>query len=94
MVVGVCTIHLSLPRNHSLKDKRGLLKPVIHQLRQEFNVSVAEVDRQDVWQSATIGVAAVSTDAGYVHGLLEKAVGWIERTQPHLFVTDWQIEIL
>jgi hypothetical protein len=94
MVVGVCTIHLSLPRNHSLKDKRGLLKPVIHQLRHEFNVSVAEVDRQDVWQSATIGVAAVSTDAGYVHGLLEKVVGWIEHTQPHLFVTDWQIEIL
>jgi uncharacterized protein len=94
MVVGVCTIHLSLPGNRSLKDKRGALKPVIHQLRQEFNVSVAEVDRQDVWQSASLGVAAVSTDPGYVHGLLEKVVAWIERTQPHLFVTDWEIEIL
>jgi hypothetical protein len=94
MVVGVCTIQLSLPGQYSLKDKRGALKPLMHQLRREFNVAVSEIDRQDAWQSATIGVATVSNDDGYVHGLLEKVVDWIERTQPHVFVTDWRIEIL
>ena len=94
MVVGVCTIHLSLPGQSSLKHKRGTLKPLIHQMRREFNVAVAEVDRQDAWQSATIGVTTVSNDAGHVHGLLEGVVGWIERTHPHVFVTDWRIEVL
>jgi uncharacterized protein YlxP (DUF503 family) len=94
MVVGLCTIQLSLPGQHSLKDKRGALKPLIAQMRREFNVSVAEVDRQDAWQAATIGVAAVSNDAGHVHGLLEKVVSWIDRTQPHVFISDWRVEIV
>jgi uncharacterized protein YlxP (DUF503 family) len=94
MVVGLCTIQLSLPGHHSLKDKRGALKPLIAHMRKEFNVAVAEVDRQDAWQSATLGVAAVSNEPGHVHGLLEKVIAWIERTQPHVFVSDWRVEIL
>jgi uncharacterized protein len=94
MVVGVCTIELSLPAPQSLKDKRGALKPLIAQMRREFNVAVAEVDRQDLWQRATIVVATVSNDAGYAHGLLEKVIGWIERTQPQAFVSDWHVEML
>jgi uncharacterized protein YlxP (DUF503 family) len=94
MVVGLCTIHLSLPGHRSLKEKRGVLKPLISQMRREFNVAVAEVDRHDLWQTATLGVAGVSTDDGYLHGQLEQVIAWIERTQPHVFVTDWKIEML
>jgi uncharacterized protein YlxP (DUF503 family) len=94
MVVGVCTIDLSIPACRSLKEKRGALAPVIASLRREFNVSVAEVESHDRWQAAVIGVAAVSTDPGYVHGLFEKLVAHIERTQPHVFVSNWEIEIL
>lgn len=94
MVVGVCRIALSIPGRHSLKDKRSAIKPLIAQLRKEFNASVAEVDDQDMWRSATIAVAIVSSDGGNVHGLLEQVVRWIERSQPHVFVTDWQIEVL
>jgi len=94
MVVGVCRIALSIPGKHSLKDKRSAIKPLIAHLRKEFNASVAEVDEQDMWRSATIAVAIVSSDGGNVHGLLEQVVRWIERSQPHVFVTDWQIEVL
>jgi uncharacterized protein YlxP (DUF503 family) len=94
MVVGLCTIELSLPGPRSLKDKRGALKPLIAQMRREFNVAVAEVDRQDVWQRATLGVATVSNDAGHAHGLLEKVIGWIDRTQPQVFVSDWRVDML
>lgn len=94
MTVGLCTLELSLPGSHSLKDKRGRIKPLISALRKEFNVSVSEVEAQDFWRSATIGIASVSTDAGYVHGQLEKVVRWIESSQPHIFVTDWKIELL
>jgi len=94
MIVGICTVQLSLPARRSLKDKRGVLKPLVAQIRKEFNVAVAEVEGQDFWQSAGLGLAAVSADGGNLHGLLEDVVRWIERTQPHVVVTDWHIEIL
>jgi uncharacterized protein len=95
MHLGACTIDLSLPRGtRSLKEKRGILKPLMAQVRKEFNVSVAEVESADVWQSATIAVAIVAGPGANVHGMLEQVVRWIERTQPHLYVTDFQIELL
>ena len=94
MILGACIIDLSIPTSHSLKEKRGVLKPLVSHLRKEFNVSVAEIDDQDVWRSATIAVAMVSSEGGNVHGALEEVVRWIERTQPHVFVTNWDIEVL
>ncbi len=94
MIIGVCEVSLSLPMAHSLKEKRGLLKPLLARLRGEFNVSVAEVDHQDQWQSAVIAIAMVSADGGNLHGALESVVRWIERTQPHLYLANWEIEIV
>jgi uncharacterized protein YlxP (DUF503 family) len=94
MVVGICTIELGLPRNASLKDKRSVLKPLVLKLRREFNISVAEVGKLDAWRSATIGVAAVSNDATYLHGLFEKLINWIENSHLDVEVQDWQVEIV
>lgn len=94
MIIGVYEVSLSLPMAHSLKEKRGLLKPLLARLRGEFNVSVAEVDDQDQWQSAVIAIAMVSADGGNLHGALESVVRWIERTQPHLYLANWEIEIV
>ncbi len=94
MVVGICPIELALPGNDSLKEKRSVLKPLLIKLRREFNVSVAEVGDQDVWRSATLGVAAVSNDQAYLHGLFEKLVGWIDHSHAQVEVVDWQIEFV
>jgi uncharacterized protein YlxP (DUF503 family) len=94
VVVGLCTIQLSLPGHRSLKEKRGALKPLIAWMHREFNVSVAEVGGQDTWQSATLGVAAVSNDHAYVSGLFEKLVRGIEQQRPDLYVIDWRVEML
>jgi len=94
MVVGICTLELALPGNDSLKDKRSVLKPLLIQLRREFNVSVAEVGHQDAWRAATVGVAAVSIDQAYVHGLFEKLVEWVQSTRLDVEVVDWQVEIV
>jgi uncharacterized protein len=93
MVLGILTLALSIPAAHSLKEKRGVLKPIAARLRQEFNVSVAELERQDAWQSAGLGIAMIASDGANVHGALENVVRWIERTQPHVFVSNWDIEI-
>jgi uncharacterized protein YlxP (DUF503 family) len=62
MVVGICTVELYIPEAHSLKDKRGVVKSITRRIRNKFNVSVCEVDKQDIWKNATIGLAAVCND--------------------------------
>ena len=94
MIVGTCIVELYLPGKRSLKEKRRLLKPLLLRLRKEFNLSTAEVDHHDVWQSTQIALVTVSTDAGRVQRLLEQAVHWIEKHRPDLSVVDWQIEIV
>jgi len=62
-------VELRIPDAHSLKEKRGTLKPVIAELRRQFGVSVAEVDHQDLWQRATLGIAVVASHAGQLQRL-------------------------
>ncbi|GAB4564515.1 MAG: DUF503 domain-containing protein [Anaerolineae bacterium] len=94
MVVGVLTLELRLPGNGSLKGKRGILKPLMARLRRDFNVSVAEVDAQDVWQRAVIGVACVSSSHDYAHGLLTQVAEAVEAWRLDLEVVDYDIEII
>jgi uncharacterized protein len=77
---------------HSLKEKRRVVKSVMARLPQQFNVAVAEIDSQDVWQTAVIGLVTVGTDAGYLHNLLEKSIEWIEQQRPDVEIGRYQIE--
>jgi uncharacterized protein YlxP (DUF503 family) len=94
MVIGVCTIELYLPGNNSLKGKRSVLKSITSRLRREFNISIAEVDSHDVWQSATMGVVCVSNRQDYAHGLLTQVVEWIERHRLDVQLVDYEMEML
>jgi uncharacterized protein YlxP (DUF503 family) len=94
MHVGVCTIDLRLPGNGSLKDKRRVVKSIVARVTRQFNVSVAEVDDQDVWQRAVLGVACVSASASYAHGQLERVVRWIENQRLDVELLDYEIEML
>ncbi len=94
MVIGTLTLHLFLPSVHSLKEKRSITKSVIARLRNEFNVSVAEVAEQDRWQLAVIGVACVSADTAYAQGQLQAVVNWLAENRPDLEVSLAEIEIL
>jgi uncharacterized protein YlxP (DUF503 family) len=91
MIVGTCTITLRLPGNASLKGKRAVLKSLTARLRQEFNISIAEIDSQDRWQEAVLGIACVSSNMAYVDGLLQRVVQWIEANRPDVEVLDYQI---
>ncbi len=93
MVVGVCTLELEIPASQSLKDKRHVVKSLIARVRQDFNVSIAEVDSQDTWQRAVIGIVCVSSDEKYAHGLLEKVIDNIERARLDAVIADYSIEM-
>ena len=60
MPVGVLTLEIQRPYAHSLKEKRAVLRKIRDRLRARFNVAVAELDHQDVWQRATLGVVSIS----------------------------------
>jgi len=81
LVVGVLTVELFLAGSASLKDKRRVLKSLLARLKARFNVSVAEVDRQDAWQFSVLGAAAVSYEASHVYQTLAAAARFIEGTQ-------------
>ncbi|MGB3903527.1 MAG: DUF503 domain-containing protein [Anaerolineae bacterium] len=94
MVIGVCTVVLEIPASQSLKAKRRVVKSILAKVRNQFNVSIAEVDANDAWQSAVIGIACVSNDASRVHGILTKIVESITNSRFDADVVDYQIEIL
>src|SRR5713226_4900155 len=72
MVVGILRLTLYIHGASSLKDKRQVLRKVVDRLRSRFNVSVAEVGDNDVWQRAVVGIVAVSNDRSFVNGVLDK----------------------
>jgi uncharacterized protein YlxP (DUF503 family) len=73
MHVASLTLELRLPDCHSLKDKRSVLRPIIDGSRRRFALAVAEVDHQDAWQRATVGMAAVSASARHAQDVLDAA---------------------
>jgi uncharacterized protein len=73
MIVAIQTWDLHLPGCHSLKEKRGLLKPLTSGLRRSLNVSVAETGHQDLWQRAEIACAVVGTARPVVEEVLRAA---------------------
>ena len=92
MHVATCQIKLGLAGVRSLKEKRRILKSISARISNEFNVAIAEVGLNDVWQSALLGVASVGIDARLLHRVMENVVDWIERNRPDLILTDYKIE--
>ena len=74
MPVGLLTLELHIADAQSLKDKRQVLRSLKDKLRQKFNVAVAELDHQDVWQRSVVGVVTLSTEEKHVREVLQKAL--------------------
>ncbi|MCU1313647.1 MAG: hypothetical protein JWM54_1404 [Acidobacteriaceae bacterium] len=72
MAVAALTIQLSIPLSRSLKDRRQVVRSMKDRLRQSFNVSIAELDEAITWQSATLGIVAISASRDYLRGLMEQ----------------------
>ena len=81
MVVGVLRLELRLPETHSLKGKRSILRSIMARVQQKFNVSIAECDDHDVWQTAVMGVSQVGADQPHVDSCLRSVVSFIEDLQ-------------
>lgn len=81
-VVTLLTVILELPGCSSLKEKRGRLAAIINRIQKEFNVSVAETDYQDAWQSAVLSCVIVSNDAPHNSRVLNNILRYLESHYP------------
>ncbi|WP_455376903.1 DUF503 domain-containing protein [Petrachloros mirabilis] len=93
IIVGLCTIELFIGDSQSLKDKRQVLLSIKDRLRQKFNLSVAEIDGQDLWQRTVLALACVANDGRHVNQVLDQALSLI-RSYPAVEIVQSRIELL
>ena len=91
MFVGIVRIELHIPASSSLKDKRSVVHGLKERIRQRTHAAVAEVDHQDLWQRAAIGVAVVSGESRQVDELLQSVRNLVNATHGAELL-DWQEE--
>ncbi|MEI8013719.1 MAG: DUF503 domain-containing protein [Nitrospirota bacterium] len=93
IIVGLCTVELFIPESQSLKDKRRVLLSLKDRLRERFNLSVAEVDGQDLWQKAVLGLACVANEGRHVNQVCDQALNLI-RGIPTVEIVQSRVELL
>jgi len=80
MLIGTLKIRLYAPWVHSLKEKRMIVKSLSAKIRNQFNVSVAEIEDQDIHQSIVLGIACIAGDTAHGHSILDHVIAFVERS--------------
>lgn len=93
MIIGTARIYLFANWVHSLKEKRMVVKSIIDKTKNKFNVSIAEVDDNDLHQSIVIGIACVSTDKRHADSMLQNVLNFIEENTD-ASIQDVETELL
>lgn len=94
MLIGVCKIKLSLPENRSLKGKRQILSSLINRIRNKFQVAIAEVDQQDTWQLAILGISGVSNQGRHLESLFSQIMQYVQENSGEYYLLEHGHEIL
>jgi uncharacterized protein YlxP (DUF503 family) len=94
MNAGIFKIKIHLPENHSLKEKRRIVKSLMSRLRNQYNISIAEVDDHDLWQIATLGISCISNRNNHVDQTVNNIIKYIEQNYPELEIVHHEIEIM
>ncbi|HEY6380003.1 MAG TPA: DUF503 domain-containing protein [Candidatus Dormibacteraeota bacterium] len=94
MVLGTLRVTLHIPHSHSLKEKRMVVRSLVDRLRRQFNVAVAEIDDQDVWQVATLGAVVISADSRHADEMVRKVLDVIEAQEGDALITQSHVELV
>jgi len=94
MVIGACEITLHLPECHTLKEKRQIVKSVLARVRNQFEVAIAEVDENDRWQIAVLGITCVSNSSQLANEVLERVRHYIEESRPDVVLSNIESEVI
>ena len=83
-----------MPDSHSLKAKRQVARSVATRIRNQFNVTVAEADDNDLWQRLTLGICCLSNDPKHANEILSNVVAFVEKSRDDLELLDYETEII
>ncbi len=89
MFVGIVRVEIHIPGSTSLKDKRAVIRALKDRIHSRSSAAVAEVDHQDLWQRAALGIAVVAGEHAPIDARLQEIRGIIE-SRPDCVVLDWQ----
>lgn len=93
MIIGACSLKLIIYESNSLKEKRHIIKSIIGRIQSRFNVSIAEVDLNDSWQTSIIGFACVTNDLNHANQILSNVIKFIDEDS-RVEILEKEIEIL
>jgi uncharacterized protein len=94
MAIGILSLHLYFPFCKSLKEKRSQLKPLIHRLHREFNVSVAEMDLLDKWTESIIAISLITNNPSHTQSVLNEVISFIHTHFRNIEIQENHIELL
>jgi uncharacterized protein YlxP (DUF503 family) len=93
MVIGCLQAKISIPAANSLKDKRMVVRSLKDRMLNKMNVSIAEVDHQDVWKSSRLAIVTVAAEKHIVEQRLAEVSDFI-RSNPELVLLDIMVEMI
>lgn len=93
MIVGLCTVELEICDSNSLKDKRQVLQSLLTRLGNRFNISIAQLDTHDLWNTASVGIACVSNETAQADRVLNKVLDVIDH-DPRVVVLGCRRELV
>lgn len=91
MVYSVLVLEIKLSGCHSLKQKRNLIKPLISRLHKEFNISVAEIDKNDIWDESVIACGLITNEKGIADVQLNSVLRFIEKYWRDIEIVNYSI---
>ena len=94
MIIGACELTLHLPECHTLKEKRQIVKSVLARVRNQFEVAIAEVEENDRWQIAVLGITCGSNSSQHASNVLEHVRQYIEESRPDIVLSNIESEII
>ncbi len=94
MVLGIGQLSIHIPESHSLKDKRRVVRSIVQRVRSRFDVAIAEVDDQEVWQTATIGIVSLSNSGRHADEVLQHVISFVEQNLQSGYLSDVNTEIM
>jgi uncharacterized protein YlxP (DUF503 family) len=94
MILGIGHLTVQIPESHSLKEKRRVVRSITQRVRARFDVAIAEVDDQQLWQIATLGVVSVSNSGQHADEVLQRVISFVEQNLQSGYLSDVHTEIM
>ena len=93
-LVAIIEFHVFIPGIRSLKEKRSIIRPIIHRIQNKFNISISEVDKLDDWNEAVLMCAHVSNNKNLSQSYIQKLNSFILNASKNIDLIDVKIEYL